>query len=416
MKILNVCTSDKSGGAAIAAYRLHQGLVHQGVDAFFLAQEKTKGDANVIEPLNAVTKSMKRLHVFGKIERLTNQWYTGQKTIPFSSAMLATPNVLNKIEEIDPDIVHLHWVNRSFLTPSLIAKIKRPLVWSMHDMWAFTGGCHYDDNCGKYQQLCGACPVLNSFKEKDLSRKGFLTKQKSFENLDLTIIGLSNWIMNAAQKSQVFNPSTTRFVNLPNPIDTNVFFPIEKETAKKILGVPTERKLLLFGAMNATSGSRKGFDLLAEAFEKLAVSSETNLNLMIFGASQSEHNFKFPVHFTGHVHDDITKRIVYSAADLMLIPSRQDNLPNTAVEAMACATPVVAFNTGGLADIVDHKVNGYLASPFSVDDFADGIKYILSPDNKHMTDEAHQKVLNVFASDKVVDKYVILYKQLIEKN
>ena len=415
MRVLNICTSDSAGGAAIAAYRLHQGLKRNEVDAYYLAQKKAVDDEKVVDPLNTFTKGLQRLQMFGSIERMVAKWYTGEKTLAFSSGIISTPNILKQIRIIDPDIIHFHWVNQGFISPSLIAKFNKPLVWSMHDMWAFTGGCHYDNFCGKFQQECGACPILKSSNQKDLSNWSYRKKQKHFKDLNLTVIGLSQWIMNAAQQSNIFNRETTNFVNLPNPIDLRVFFPIEKTLAKKILNIPTDKKLILFGALNATGDTRKGFDLLAEGLKKKSFSAHTDFHILIFGASRSEHTFDFPVHFTGHVRDDVTKRIIYSAADLMVIPSRQDNLPNTAVEAMACATPVVAFDTGGLRDIVDHKVNGYLAEAFSTKELSRGIEYILHNDQIALSEAAHQKVLNDFEMDKITQKYIELYTKILNR-
>ena len=315
--------------------------------------------------------------------------------------------------KIDPDIVHLHWVTGGMLRIEDVARIRAPVVWSLHDMWAFTGGCHYDEECGKFKNSCGSCPVLASAKENDLSSKVLQRKQVSFkQHTNLTIVGLSNWLAKQAKSSTLFK--NTSVVNLPNPIDTTSFAPFCKQQARTLFKLPGDKKLVLFGAMGATSDPRKGFKELAQALDHLPAEYE----LVVFGSNEPKisQGFKQKAHYLGHLHDDIALRVLYNAADVMVVPSLQENLSNAIMESLSCGTPVVGFDIGGNSDLIDHQVNGYLAEPYSADDLAKGIAWVLqhqSPDE--LAENARQKVLENFESSLVASKYIDLYREVLSK-
>jgi glycosyltransferase involved in cell wall biosynthesis len=293
-----------------------------------------------------------------------------------------------------------------------LAKIKAPIVWSLHDMWAFTGGCHYDEECEGYKNHCGNCKVLGSEKKNDLSAKIFQRKIKVFSNIsNLTIVGLSRWMTQAARQSSLFK--NIPIVNLPNPIDTEKFSPLNKSVARNLFNLPHDKKLVLFGAMGATSDPRKGFIKLSSALQNM---DSKNTELVVFGSSkpQMAQGFKQKAHYLGQLHDDVSLRVLYSAADVMVVPSLQENLSNAIMESMACGTPVVGFDIGGNGDLIDHQQNGYLAKPFDIDDLAKGIEVILNSKNyTECCQSARNKVLREFDSHIVADKYIGLYKQLI---
>ena len=281
-------------------------------------------------------------------------------------------------------------------------------------MWAFTGGCHYDEECGKFKSACGACPVLGSSKSKDLSAKILQRKQASFpKHSNLTIIGLSQWLANEAAASALFKQ--TPVVNLPNPIDTTMFSPFDKQQARKLFNLPLDKKLVLFGAMGATSDPRKGFKELAQALVQL---DSDNTELVVFGSSQPKtpQGFKQKAHYLGQLHDDVSLRVLYSAADGMVVPSLQENLSNAIMESLACGTPVVGFNIGGNTDLIEHKKNGYLSKPFEVADLAAGIDWVLNaPNYNDLCQNAREKVLREFDSQLVAAKYIALYKSVVRR-
>lgn len=411
MNILIVSASDIEGGAARAAYRLHRSLLVAGLDSKMLVQSKTSDDFTVIGPAGKLQKGLGKIRP--TLDAIPVKRYKDRTKTLFSPSWLPFSSIVDHINEIDPDIVHLHWVTGGMLRIEDVARIRAPVVWSLHDMWAFTGGCHYDEECGKFKNSCGSCPVLASAKENDLSSKVLQRKQVSFkQHTNLTIVGLSNWLAKQAKSSTLFE--NTSVVNLPNPIDTTSFAPFCKQQARTLFNLPGDKKLVLFGAMGATSDPRKGFKELAQALSYLPADYE----LVVFGSNEPKisQGFKQKAHYLGHLHDDITLRVLYNAADVMVVPSLQENLSNAIMESLSCGTPVVGFDIGGNSDLIDHQVNGYLAEPYSSADFAKGIDWVLqhqSPDK--LADNARQTVLVNFESSLVASKYIDLYREVLSK-
>lgn len=410
MNILIVNTADIEGGAARAAYRLHRALLAKGINSQMLVQSKSSDDRTVIGPLTKIHK------VLGKVrpvlDSLPIRSYQNRTKTLFSPAWLPFSSIVNQINELSPDLVHLHWIGSGMLRVEDISRINAPVIWSLHDMWPFTGGCHYDENCGAFKKECGRCKVLASTEEKDLSRKVFFRKQRVFsQKKDITVVGLSRWLAVQAKSSSLF--SSYSVVNLPNPLDTQIFAPFDKVQARELFNLPQDKKLILFGAMGATSDPRKGFIELSRALEKL---KKTDSELVVFGASQPETGavFSQKVHYLGRLNDDVSLRVLYSAADVMLVPSIQENLSNAIMESLACGTPVVGFNVGGNSDLIDHQVNGYLAKPFSIDDLAEGIDWVLLHSNPEaLSMAARQKVLQDFEQLHVAEQYINLYRRTL---
>ncbi|HGF7526635.1 TPA: glycosyltransferase family 4 protein [Vibrio cholerae] len=412
MKILIVNTSDIQGGAARAAYRLHKALLAEGVDSQMLVQSKSSDDFTVLGPQSKLQKVMGKVRP--RLDSIPIRRYKQRTKTLFSPSWVPFSGLVDKINALNPDIVHLHWINAGMLRIEDLDKIKAPIVWSLHDMWAFTGGCHYDDGCSAYKRRCNQCPVLVSDNDKDLSFKVWQRKQVIFHQLSqMTIIGLSKWLAECASSSSLFRDN--RVVNLPNPIDTKVFSPFNNIDARKLFNLPLDKKLILFGAMGATSDPRKGFKQLADALSVLSQDYE----LVVFGSSEPQFppNFKQTAHYLGHLHDDVSLRVLYSAADVMVVPSLQEAFGQTASESMACGTPVVAFGATGLLDIVDHRLNGYLAQPFDTQDLANGIDWVIqhkAPEQLSLA--AREKVLREFDSKVVAGKYIALYEQMLQQS
>lgn len=409
MKILIVNTSDIDGGAARAAYRLHKALLSQGMASQMLVQSKNSDDYTVIAETDKVKRTLNKLRPL--LDLTPVHFYKERTKTLFSSSWLPFSSIADKINEINPDIVHLHWICGGMMTIEDIGKIKAPIVWSLHDMWAFTGGCHYDEECGAYEKECGSCKVLGSDKEKDLSRKILVRKQKVFSKIpNITIVGLSRWLAACAEKSTLFKDK--KVVNLPNPIDANKFKPFDKDKARELWSLPHDKKLVLFGAMGATSDPRKGFEELSKALRKL---NDKNIEFVVFGSSEPKErqNFGFKTHYLGSLADDISLVTLYSAVDVMVVPSLQENLSNAIMESMACATPVVGFDIGGNSDMIEHKLNGYLVKPFGTSGLASGIEGILnSPDYDKLCQNAREKVLREFDNVVVAKKYIALYEEI----
>ncbi len=413
MKILHVNTSDIQGGAARAAYRLHQGLLQAGVDSQMLVQTKFSDDFTVIGPVSKISKSIGRIR--STLDQLPLKLYPNKKKALFSPAWLPFSRALNGIRTVNPDIVHLHWIAEGYLRLEDLARIKKPIIWSLHDMWAFTGGCHYDSGCGKYLQECSVCPVLGSSKENDFSRKVFSRKNRVYLKIpNLTINGLSRWLADCAKSSTLL--SKRRVVNLPNLLDTHVFRPLPQQQAKEILGLSSQKKHILFGAVDATGDRRKGFNLLSQMLNKL---ENSNIELMVFGSSKpiNAPDFPFLTSYLGRLQDDISLRVLYSAADVVVVPSRQENLSNVIMESLSCETPVVAFDIGGNHDMIKHKVNGYLAQPLDPIDLAKGVEWVLNyPNPEKLSKNTRWKVISEFNTNIVIPKYTELYNKVLMKS
>jgi glycosyltransferase involved in cell wall biosynthesis len=411
MKILSVCNSDIASGAPQATYRLHKALLDAGTESQMLVQFKSSDDFTVIGPITRIQKMIGRLRIH--LDPLPVYLYKDRKKQLFSPSWVPFSTIVNRINTISPDLVHLHWINGGMMRIEDIVKIKAPIVWSLHDNWGFTGGCHVMWECEKYKDACGACPRLGSSKENDLSRSIFNRKRKTFSKLkNMTVIGLSNWLANCAKESSLFK--NNHVICLPNPINTKNFAPLDKIESRKLFNLPEDKKLVLFGAQSATTDINKGFNKLTEALKNI---NTQNVELLVFGSSQPKQtqNFKQPVNYLGYLHDNLSLRALYSAADVMVVPSIQEAFGQTASESMACGTPVVAFGATGLLDIVDHRVNGYLAKPFDTNDLAQGIDWVLNAENySELCKNAQDKVLKEFDSEVVAKKYIALYEKILK--
>ncbi len=410
MKILILNTFDIQGGAARAAYRLHKALLNEGVNSQMLVQNKSSDDYTVLSSSTKIGQGFPKLKQ--ALDLIPTQFYPHKTKTLFSPSWLPFSPIINQISKINPDIVHLHWVCGGMLKIEDLPRIKKPIVWSLHDMWAFTGGCHYDEDCGRYKKNCAYCKVLASNKENDLSSRILKRKNKSFKRDDLIVIGLSQWLSNAAKESYLFKNKT--IINLPNPIDTNLFKPFEQKKARQLWNLPENKKLVLFGAMGATSDPRKGYQELIGSLQRL---QNEEIEWVIFGNSEPKEkpNFKFKSHYTGQLYDDVSLITLYNACDVMLVPSLQENLSNAIMESLACGTPVVGFNIGGNSDMIEHHKNGYLAKPFDSYDLAKGIEWVLGDEERHkqLCFAAREKVIEKFDSEKVAKQYIDLYQSLL---
>jgi glycosyltransferase involved in cell wall biosynthesis len=413
MKILMLNTFDEVGGAARATMRLQTGLRELGVDSSTLVQFKTGNRSDVICSHNPLRILLRRLKVL--LGLLPVRLYPNKPENNFSPSLLPD-NKLAEIAAINPDIIHLQWLCAGFLRIETLAKFKKPIIWTLHDSWAFTGGCHVPFDCKKYRQCCGACPVLGSMREKDLSRRTWERKAKAWRNLDLTVVSPSRWLAECARSSSLFRE--TRIEVIPNGLDTQLFQPMDKEAAREQLGLPKDKKIILFGAMHGTSDPNKGFQLLTQALHALGKDSSV-LMALVFGAEQSASikELGMPVIFHGRIDNDKTLAAMYSAADVFVVPSRQESFCQTASEAMASGTPVVAFRATGLLDVIEHRQCGYLAQPYDSGDLARGIAWVLEDKGRHaqLSRRARQKVEAEFGLATVSERYISLYQELLAK-
>ncbi|MDB9384400.1 glycosyltransferase family 4 protein [Nodularia spumigena CS-584] len=415
MKPLIINTMDIHGGAARAAFRLHQGLKKINIDSTMLVGDKTSDEITVLGANTKLGKAWQK--IAPTLDSLPLKAYPQYNRSIFSLQWLPE-RLAARVAHINPDVINLHWINNGYLRIETLAKFNKPIIWTLHDMWPFTGGCHYNEGCDKYTKSCGACLQLGSHRENDISLWIWQRKASAWEDINLTIVTPSRWLAECATQSSLFH--NLRIEVIANGLDDQVYKPIDQTMARKLLNLPLDKKLVLFGAMNSTSNRRKGFHLLEPALRKLSQDkSQENIELVIFGASQPANipNFGLKTHYLGRLYDDISLALVYSAADVMTVPSIQEAFGQTASESLACGTPVVAFDITGLKDIVAHQQNGYLAKPFDVDDLAKGIAWVL--EDKHrwlsLSQRSREKVEQEFTLQAQAQKYRSLYLSLLAK-
>lgn len=417
MKVLLLSTSDLDGGAARATYRLHKGFQSINTVSQMLVQAKHSDDERVITTQKRCDVGEAIGVLRRGIDNLPLKAYPGRDRASYSPQWL--PDRINaKVAQLNPDIINLHWVNKGYLQIESLAKFNKPLVWSLHDMWSFTGGCHYSQGCDRYEVSCGACPYLQSEKSLDLSRWVWQRKARNWKDLNLTIVALSSWLAKCAQSSSLFKNS--RVETIPNGLNTESYKPVHQKIARKLLNLPLDKKLILFGSVNPTSDKRKGFHLLQSALQSLKQSGwQEDLELVIFGTSQPEKPVEmgFKAHYLGMFSDDPSLALVYSSADIFIAPSIQENLANTVMESLACGTPCVAFRIGGMSDLIEHQKNGYLAEPFKIEDLAQGIVWVLDNAERHqkLAEYARKKVEQEFAIEIQARRYMCLFAEILER-
>lgn len=417
MKVIHLSSSDISGGASIACKRINDALISNGIDSNLLVQKKISSDPRVKSTTKNFLSKLSYYSRFvldeGYIRVLTNQ-KKGRFTNPFVGLDISNNPLLQTA-----DIIHLHWINGGYLSLKSLKKLKqlnKPIVWTLHDMWAFTGGCHYSLDCQRFETECNNCPSLKFMAKKDISNKTFHDKS-FFKELNLTFVTCSNWLKLEAEKSHLLR--NKRIVNIPNTLDTNLYIPIDVRTAREKLSLQNDKIYILFGAMNIID-ERKGFKYLLDSLKKLVSESDnTNelIEIIIFGKANEKilDSIPYKRHYFGNFKSENDIILAYNAADIFIAPSLQDNLPNTVLESLSCGTPVIAFNVGGLPDMIEHVKNGYLADAGSVEGLTNGIKWYL---NNRTSDEslkvnARQKVLTNFTQEIVAEKYKELYTSLI---
>jgi glycosyltransferase involved in cell wall biosynthesis len=411
MKVAILSRSDLSGGAARAAFRLHESLLRSGAETRMIVQTQTGDHSTVVGP--KTTPEKVSASIDPHLDRIPLYRYPYREQSLFSPGWRGGTHWLRALREFEPDVVHLHWVNGGFVSPRQLSRIRKPVVWSLHDMWAISGGCHYSAGCTAFENSCGRCPALRSKSTRDLSRQGWYRKQAAYKGIEnLTVVGLSRWLTREAQKSALLAGRTV--VNLPNPIDTNVFRPIDRASARGLFNIPRDSRVLLFGAMSATAAHRKGYDLLTSALEQITA---PNVRLVVFGASQGDSDSLagLPITYAGCLGDDVALAALYSAGDATVVPSREEDLSNVIMESLSCGTPVIAYQIGGNGDMIDHKVNGYLASPHDADGLAAGIDWVLGdePRRLQLGDAARAKAVREFDYQVIAARYLQLYGEVI---
>lgn len=408
MKILHL-TSQDTGGAGRAAIRLHESLLENNIDSSILTQDSFDNKPKI----KSITQS--KIDRFFLIFRIALQYfpllfYPKRKKDIFSGYVFySNKKLIQKIKEINPDIIHLHWINSGFISHKDLLKFNKPIIWSLHDANPYTGGCHYTEKCQKFHRHCFACPKLETKAKYDLSYLTFRKKISIYSKINLTINGLSKWIANESKQSFLFK--NNHIVNLPNPINTNVFKPIDINIATNILNLTNQNNKITigFGAINSTKDRRKGYKQLKEALEFLP--NKEKYRLLVFGSNDGENIAGIETRFLGHLHDDTTIMLFFNAINFFIMPSLSENLSNTIMESLACGTPVVAFDIGGNSDMIIHKFNGYLATDSK--DMADGILWVTQNNLENLSKNSRNFIVKNFNYNKISKEYIKLYQSLL---
>jgi len=419
MKILLINKSATQGGAAVAAFRLFEALKKHGVEVNLLVQDSAKSELGV----HSLSNSFKgKQRSFGKFvaERVSFLPFEKDKSVRYTFSPAASgENIVNHPLVQEADVIHLHWINHGFLSLkglNRIFKLGKPIVWTMHDMWPFTGGCHYSGSCFEYVESCGNCPFLKKPSDKDLSYRILKHKHKIWEDANLNMVTCSNWLRNLALDSTLLKSKP--IISIPNPINTDLFKPLDFKECRKRFKLPIRKKLILFGAANS-SEPRKGIKYLLEALAYIKQNhTEWNdkMELVVFGKTDKQllDSFPYKTHNLKFIKSKTDLIKLYNAADAFVLPSLQDNLPNTVMESLACGTPVVAFNVGGVPEMIQHNKTGYLANVKDSDALAKGMISVLEHQNiDELQTEARDFVLKNYANAVVAEQYYKLYNKVL---
>ncbi len=419
MKVLIINTSEKRGGAAIAAARLRDALISRGVETKMLVCKKESDNPTIVELRPAWKTQLNFL-----IERFliwANNGFTRKHLFDIDTASHGT-DITSLPEFKEADIIHFHWINQGMLSLKGIRKIilsGKPIVWTLHDMWPFTGICHHARNCRNFTTHCRECDLLTQPHAHDLSEKVMMKKEKLFKNSNIYFIGCSKWMANEARQSQVIRG--LRITDIPNPLNTNIFKPTDKTAARKANGLPQDKKLVLFSAFKTTTPA-KGINYFIDTcrlYHQLHPEMQNKMAIVAVGKEADTIINEFPYHVydMGYIGDEKTMVSIYNACDVFFMPSLQENLPNTIAEAMACGVPCIASAIGGIPQMINHLENGYLAHPKDFDDMANGLDWYFNQCNQTTVQEAARAfAVSHYDERNITAKYVEIYNTIITHN
>lgn len=418
MKVVLVSTYERRGGAAIACYRLKEALLKEGVEATFLTAYKTSDDPTVMTPFNTRWKRFKnRCHFYReRLSIFVKNSFSRKNLFSVSTADSGTD--ISRLPVIqEADVIHLHWVNQGFLSLRNIRQLIRlgkPVVVTMHDMWYCTSICHHARSCDRFTAVCRECPYLQHPGVSDLSYKVWMKKQFIGKS-GIAFVCVSRWLARKAEESALLGGCNMAVI--PNVIDTKIFYPGNRDEERRRLEIPADRKVIVFGAAKLND-ENKGFGLLKQSLKDSKYCQE--IELFLFGKIKNDktflHGLPCRVRYLGEIDDPRNLARIYSAADLTVMPSHYETFGQTLAESMACGTPVVAFDSSGQTDIVDHLENGYLAAYPSVDDFIRGIDWVLDHTSPEMKKMCVEKVNRCFSSEVVARQYRDLYAEWLVQN
>lgn len=415
MKVLHLNTTDITGGAAIAAMRLHKLMLKNGIDSNLFCLNRSIIDDESIFSLDFFS-CLKSTFIYSTFTLIFKKLKLTRKLGAFSNMKIGN-SFSRSINIEDYDVIYLHWVNNYFISLKglkqlcKIAKNKNiKLFWFMHDMFPVTGGCHYSFECQNYKKQCGMCPYIKHFKKNDFSYKQLKLKKHILNKYkNISFITPSKWLYNVAKQSSL--ASNLNVYHIPNVLNNSVYKQIDKTFCRNALNISLDKKVILFGADSALTNPYKGFDYLVDALNIFSKDNSINKDdflLVIFGSSYNkkiDERLPFKTKFMGYLHDEYTINLLYNSADVFCIPSLAENFPNTVLESIHCKTPVLGFDIGGIPDMV-YSSTGYLAKYKDANDFANGLKHILLNNNSFNFD-----CLSHFEENKLLNMHLQMWKE-----
>jgi glycosyltransferase involved in cell wall biosynthesis len=418
VRITQVCTSDISGGAARSAYRLHTGLRRTGEESTLFVQTRESNDPSVVgfsssvDSIGRVRRGIRKWVIQGNASKLAAKrpwnasYFSDDRSEHFAEALKQFPAC---------DVVHLHWFSGFLDYRSFFSQVPKnlPIVWTLHDMNSFTGGCHFDNGCGRFTNCCGACPQLGSQDNEDFSRAVWTRKREAYASVNrskLHLVTPSHWLAREAQRSSLLAERPISVI--PYGLDTEVFQPRDRKASRNVLGIPADAKVILFLA-DWVSEARKGFSLLRQALNEIP--DKSNLTLLTMGRGPADTQLDIPTIRLAYLGEERFLSMVYSAADIFVLPALQDNFPNTALESLACGVPVVAFNVGGVPEIIRHGIEGSLVPPGDVQGLRSAICAMLDEPEvlQRMKVNARQRILLEYKLEFQAQRYIELYRKAL---
>ncbi len=409
MKVVVISKTDGGGGAAIAARRLNDALNAGGIDATLLVVDKVTSFAKVEQLKNSFfLKARTYLEYLFQRRVLLKD-----KTVSMFSTNKVGVDVSSHPLVLAADVIHIHWINFGGLSLNDIQKLyalKKPIVWTLHDMWLFTGGCHYSGTCEQYALECAHCPMLHF---EGAAHAMWLKKKEIFSSQKLNIITPSKWLGDVCSSASLTKNAEVK--SIANTLDSVLFSPISKSQVCEKLGLDPEVKYLLFSAANPND-VRKGFAYFVEAIEIVKAQYKGAVELIVMGKEQKEfETLPLKLNYMGFVKSEIDAAMIYNAASVFVIPSLEDNLPNTIVEALSCGTPSVGFAIGGIKEMIVSAENGYLAEARNAKDLAKGIIEILeNPQSISYNDNARRFALENYGNTIIAEKHLAFYKNICQ--
>ena len=396
-----------------ASYRLHNEL-SKTIDSKIFVSAKSISNSLIIQPTSVFEKFISK---FGLLRELViSKIFPNNKKAYFSyniGPVFLQLLWINKLFKIKTNIFHLHWIGNGFLNLNQFNKIKRPIIITLHDVWFITGGCHVNFECRKYETGCSQCPLFDKmFNPLDITNYIFKKKKKVFNNEIIEIVVLSSWMKEIVSKSPIFADCNINLIS--NGLDTNLFKPFVKQLARNHFSINASANIILFGGISVKNDFNKGYDLLIETLSLINVE---NVELLIFGEKNTTQTYinGYKVTSVGHLTDEADLAKLYSAADILIVPSRQESFSQVSLESISCGTPVVAFDYSGPRDIIVHKVNGYLAKPYEPQDLANGIEWVLQSLSKsnELSLKAREIAIEKFDIKKVAQSHIELYNRIL---